>query len=420
MKKLSSTLIVSILVVSVILGTSLAALAADKKVVINSYMADPAPKKTLKQLVQRFEEQNPNYDVTINTYPHEDYKTLIRTWLPSKKASPDIVTWFAGERANTFVDKDLIMPLDDIWGEGKGFEDYFPKAFKSISQFEGETYFLPQSWYWYGFWYRESVFDKLNLNEPITWNQFLNVCEKLKENGYTPITIGSKFRWTAAAYFDYFNLRLNGADFHMKLMKGEVKYTNPKVKDVFEKWKVLLDKGYFLENHTSYSWQEGAKFLFNKDAGMYLMGQFIQDVVSDEEVKKDLNFFRFPIIDASVPIAEETPTDGYMIPKNAPHPEAAKKFMHYLATQQSQWFFADNLNRIAANRNIEETNYGPLVQKGLRMINRSDKVTQFYDRDTKPAMADKAMDQIVKFMVKPGQIDQILQAMEAQRKKVFE
>ncbi len=420
MKKLSSNLVVSILVVSIILGTSLAALAADKEVVINSYMADPAPKETLKLLVERFEEEHPDYEVTINTYPHEDYKTLIRTWLPSEKASPDIVTWFAGERANTFVDKGLMMPLDDIWGEGKSFEDYFPKAFKSISQFDGETYFLPQSWYWYGFWYRKSVFNELNLEEPLTWNQFMDVCETLKENGYEPITIGSKFRWTAAAWFDYLNLRINGADFHMKLMNGEIKYTDERVKEVFEKWKELIDKGYFLENHTSYSWQEGARFLFNKEAGMYLMGQFIQDVVSEEEVKEDLDFFRFPIIDASVPVAEETPTDGFMIPKNAPNPEAAKEFMHYLATERSQWFFADELNRIAANKNIDHEKYGPLVQKGLQMINRSDKVTQFYDRDTKPDMADKAMDQIVKFMTNTDQIDQIVQAMEAQRKKVFE
>ncbi|MBS3814893.1 carbohydrate ABC transporter substrate-binding protein, partial [Candidatus Bipolaricaulota bacterium] len=371
MKKFSSNFVVTILVISFIMGISLAAMGAEKKVVINSYMADPAPKETLAKLVEKFEEEHPDFNVTINTYPHEDYKTLIRTWLPSKKASPDIVTWFAGERANTFVEKDLIMPLNEIWGEGKGFEDYFPRAFKSISQFDGKTYFLPQSWYWWGFWYRKSVFNELNLEEPITWNQFLDVCEKLKENGYAPITIGSKFRWTAAGWFDYLNLRVNGADFHMKLMKGEVSYDTPEVRKVFEHWKELIDKGYFIEDHTSYSWQEGAKFLFNKEAGMYLMGQFIQDVVSDEKVKQDLDFFRFPIIDASVPIAEETPTDGYMIPKNAPHPEAAKEFMHFLATRSSQWFFAEELNRIAANKNIEPEKYDPMVQKGLRMINRS-------------------------------------------------
>lgn len=158
---------------------------------------------------------------------------------------------------------------------------------------------------------------------------------------------------------------------------------------------------------------------------MYLMGQFIQDIISEEaeeegKVKEDLDFFRFPIIDASVPIAEETPTDGFMIPKNAPNPEAAKEFMHYLATEKSQWFFADELSRIAANKNIEKSKYSPMVQKGIDMINRSDKVTQFYDRDTKPDMHDKAMDQIVKFMVNPDQIDQIVQDLEDQREKVFE
>ncbi|MBS3825702.1 carbohydrate ABC transporter substrate-binding protein, partial [Candidatus Bipolaricaulota bacterium] len=78
MKKFSSNFVVTILVISFIMGISLAAMGAEKKVVINSYMADPAPKETLAKLVEKFEEEHPDFNVTINTYPHEDYKTLIR------------------------------------------------------------------------------------------------------------------------------------------------------------------------------------------------------------------------------------------------------------------------------------------------------------------------------------------------------
>ena len=58
---------------------------------------------------------------------------------------------------------------------------------------------------------------------------------------------------------------------------------------------------------------------------MYLMGQFILDEVP-EEVAPDVDFFQFPIIDPSVPIGEDAPTDGYFIANAAQNPEGAKEF----------------------------------------------------------------------------------------------
>ena len=43
----------------------------------------------------------------------------------------------------------------------------------------------------------------------------------LKKNGITPITIGTKFLWTAGGWFDYLNLRINGYQFHMDLTAGK-------------------------------------------------------------------------------------------------------------------------------------------------------------------------------------------------------
>ena len=65
------------------------------------------------------------------------------------------VTWFAGERMRYFASKDLLEPIDDIFENG--FEADFPKAFVSASSYEDRIYFLPQSWYWWGVYYRKSV-----------------------------------------------------------------------------------------------------------------------------------------------------------------------------------------------------------------------------------------------------------------------
>ena len=109
---------------------------------------------------------------------------------------------------------------------------------------------------------------------PKTWDEFLAVGQKLNEAGVAPVAIGTKFLWTAAGWFDYLNMRINGLDFHLELMAGKVAYTDDRVKKVFQHWQQLLDNNFFIENHASYSWQEAQPFIFQGKAAMYLIGNF--------------------------------------------------------------------------------------------------------------------------------------------------
>ncbi len=383
------------------------------ELVINSYMSDPAPRKVFAELVDQFREEHPDLEVTVNTFAHEDFKTLLRTWLNSPEA-PDVATWFAGERMRYFASKGLLEPIGDIF-EG-GFEAYFPEAFRSASAYEDEIYFVPQSWYWWGVYYRKSVFEELNIQPPITWSQFVKVCEKLKENGYIPITIGTKYLWTAAGWFDSLNMRINGIDYHMDLTNGDIPYTDEGMQKVFEYWKELIENDYFIDNHTSYTWQDAANYLFTGEAGMYLMGQFIKDV-APEDVKEDLDFFRFPIIDGEIGLYEDTPIDGFMIPAKAKNKEAAKTFLKFIASKEAQQYFAEELGRLAANKNVPAPDAH--AQKGLEMILESDGVMQFYDRDTNPEMAEKGMNGFVEFMVYPRRLETILKNLEMHRMRIY-
>ena len=71
---------------------------------------------------------------------------------------------------------------------------------------------------------QKDIFDKLGLFEPNTWVQFKYICETLKKNEIAPITIGTRYLWTAAGVFDYINLRTNGYKVHNDLTAGKIKY----------------------------------------------------------------------------------------------------------------------------------------------------------------------------------------------------
>jgi multiple sugar transport system substrate-binding protein/raffinose/stachyose/melibiose transport system substrate-binding protein len=386
-------------------------------VIYNSMHSDPEPREMDAEQVQAFMEANPGIEIVHSTVAHEDFKQAIRAYLTAS-TPPDVMTWFAGNRARFFIDKGLIMDISDVWEE-QGWNEDFPAGFRALSTVDGKQYFLPSSWYWWAVYYRKDIFEQYGLEPPETWEEFLQVCETLKENDITPITIGTKYRWTAAAWFDYLNMRVNGPEFHIDLMLGKESYDDPRVLTVFtDYWAPLIENGYFIEDPAAYAWAEAIPFMLNGEAAMYLMGDFLRDSYPDEEEDK-LDFFRFPIIDPAVPIGEDAPTDGYFMAAGAQHAEDAKKFLAYLGSVEDQQAWADNLGRLPTNMKVDTSNFSPMQQQGLELIQGADYVAQFYDRDTTPEMADEGMNGFMQFWDNPDDIEEILAYLETVRQEIF-
>ena len=369
--------------------TAPAAASGGKTINFNSNQSDPTPKKIIADTVTDYQTKSGN-KVNLSTVAHEDFKQAIRTWLTSDNP-PDAMTWFAGNRMRFFVDKGLIADVSDVW-EKNGWTKSYPEGFQNLSKGkDGKFYFLPQSWYWWGMFYRKSTFTKYGLTPPKTWDEFLAVADKLKANGVTPFALGAKAPWTLAGWFDYLDLRINGYDYHIQLMEGKAHYTDPQVKNVFKYWKQLIDKGYFAKDATAYAWEEQVPNLVKGQAGMYLIGRFIFDS-TPKDVQDDLDFFQFPVIDPKVAIAEEAPTDGFFLSAKAKNLDAAKNFLTYLgsADAQKQYVTASS-GGIAASNDVPASSYPPLTQRGVQMIQSAKNVAQFYDRDTDPAVAERGM-----------------------------
>jgi multiple sugar transport system substrate-binding protein len=76
---------------------------------------------------------------------------------------------------------------------------------------------IPYTYYQWGVYYREDIFNELGLSEPATWEEEVANCQVIIDSGRKCYTIGTKFLWTAGGWFDYLNMRTNGFDFHMAL-----------------------------------------------------------------------------------------------------------------------------------------------------------------------------------------------------------
>ena len=300
--------------------------AAAGDLVINFDDLNPGPKQAFEEAVAMFQAENPDINVTVNINDREAHKTAIRNFLTAD--APDVTSWYPGNRMAPFTDAGLFQPIDDVWDEN-GLRETFAAIEPTMSR-DGKTWGVPYTYYQWGIYYRKDIFDLLELEEPQTWDELMAACGKMKENGVTPFTIGTKFLWTAAGVFDYINLRTNGYDVHNDLTGGKIKYTDDRIKATMMNWKQMIDECGFVDNHASMSWQDAIAPFANGDAAMYVMGNFSVGAYRDAGLTNDqIDYFPFPEITPGMPRAEEAPADAFFIPTNAKNPEDAKKFLAF-------------------------------------------------------------------------------------------
>lgn len=346
-------------------------------------VASKGQRMAYEHLAIEFEKQHPDIHINYLSQNDNHYKHSIHQWLTQTKGL-DVLYWQAGLRLNQIAAQGLLEPLDELW-QAQHWQKHFPKGIQAIIRQDDHIYGLPYSYYQWGFYYKKSLFSQLNITAPQTWAEFITVCEKLKSSGVTPIVVGGKGLWPIASWFDYLNLRINGLAFHQQLMKGHIPYTDVRVRNVFSKWKQLIDLGYFIPTMNNKNWQEALPYIYRDIAGMTLLGNFAEQHIAKKR-SDDIAFFHFPQIDQNIPLHEETPIEIFVIPKNAPNKAAAKLFLTFVGRPDIQESLNEELGYIAPHNQAKKNPYyDPHPNIEMKENNRG--LAQYYDRDTAELMA---------------------------------
>lgn len=410
------TLRLKTLVATLAATTVLATSAFAGTLVINTDTSDPAPKAAFQAAIDGFKAENPDVTVEWNLFDHEGYKTSIRNFLTAD--APDLANWYAGNRMLPYVNAGLFEDITDLWNS-EGMNESLASSEGSMT-IDGKIWGVPYTYYQWGVYYRKDIFADLGIDVPTNWADFKAAGATLNENGVKPITIGSKYLWTTGGVFDYLNMRTNGYDFHMALTRGEIAWTDDRVRATFANWKELLDAGFWIDNHASMSWQEALAPMVQGDAAMYVMGNFAVAPLREAGLTDDqLGFFQFPMINEAAGMGEEAPTDTIHIPTNAKNKVDAKRFLAYLARADVQTAMNATLGQLPINKDSTVSDDKFLVAGQSMLSGTTDGIAQFFDRDATAEMASAGMEGFQEFMVKPERLDAILERLEKVRAKAY-
>ena len=387
---------------------SAAASVAAGSLKIGSNHSDPGEKGAMEAINTAFKAAT-GITVEMNTVDHGTFQDQISNYLIGV---PGVAyTWFSGFRLKFFASQGLNVPIDGVWAKVK---DNFTEGFaKSIYGDDGKPYGIPVDYYPWAVFYRKSVFAAKNYTIPKTWDELLTLSKKMQADGLTPIAFGDKDGWPAMGTFDILDLRLNGYDFHVGLMAGKEKWTDPKVTTVFQKWAEMAP--YQAKDYAGLTWQQAADTLVAKKSGMYLLGLFVSaqfQATKDPADIADLDFFPFPYFgnqyDAEK--ALDAPIDTWQLAAKAPdlktEQDAANAYLEFWAKGSTQLImFKGQGGLIPTAKDADTSTYSPLQLKAVEICSAANRITQFLDRDTRSDFAGSNGMQgfLQKFLANPTQ-----------------
>lgn len=376
------------------------------------------------QLVRQFQEE----------YPQIDFERLSQNASTesyvSDEVPPDLLNADAGWGLAQLAEKGELADLTDLWVES-GLTENIPAPLQQVSAFQERQFYIPVSVGWKAIYYNKQIFADYNLSPPETWDEFLAICDTLLANGEIPLSIGASDAWSVHGWFEYLNLRMNGAQFYRDLLAGKERYDDPRVRRVMETWQNLFANGYFIDERavsdlgvmTAIIRGDNGK-LDGQRAVMALASTYSYGNLP-VPFQAEVDFFRFPIMDSSIPVAEVVEPFGYVMPVGAEHVPSALAFLEFVGSPRAQLLAAQapmfsTVHYVPARSDIESEPLSAVQRRALTLIGEADEAVLSFWYSV-PRQLGGAVDYLfTSFVRKPEDIDTFIFKFEEIRQKLVD
>ena len=226
----------------------------------------------LDLLPELVHERFPNITIEVEQLPTDQYKQTVRLRFASGEG-PDLFTWWAQKQAEDLVMAEYVRDLSDF-----SLLDKFDSTITEAYTFDGKVYGLPLGTSFLTTWYNKDMFAEVGYDTyPTNWDEFIDVCQKLKDAGYTPITCGdnSSFVIQFAMYqIGASEIYAENPDFDDQLYTGETSFTDQCWVDTVTKLQYLYDNGYVVEDSLGLSQDQSRQLFIDGEAAMIFDGSF--------------------------------------------------------------------------------------------------------------------------------------------------
>ena len=311
MKKIGSIIIVLLLVISMVAacGDGDAGKTGQSKdavtITITYATGDELTAELIRARIVEFQALNEHVTIIEKLSNEGAYLDAIRT-LDAVGEFPDIV-----EMRDT--------PLFVRAGKLGELPADITSMFESTIAFDGKIYTAPLTeTYPAGIIYNKKIFNNLGIDVTSikTYNDFLNVCQKILDSGTAPLVVGGADIWHIGFWWSFFwhnNVSVATPDWLAKRYVDEVSFTDANVKAAMEGLTDLFNRGYVERGWASTAESMAPSILVTEQAAMYYIGPFVFQQIEEADPNFEYGFFALPNAQGQINVLGGTTPAGWAI-----------------------------------------------------------------------------------------------------------
>lgn len=259
-----------------------------------------------EEIYQKYHVENPNFVLEAeNIHDKTSYMQKLKTLIASNEV-PDMFDIDTDPYCEQLIRDGLLANIGDYLDE-EGIRDLIHEAALTYQELPetGDLYTFPMEYAIEMHWYNTEIFEANNVSKPENLDEFLQVCETLKQNGVTPLAVGGQDRWQILRYLAMVPFRLEGNKYIFDARTGSRSFAE----DTGIKGMEFLHSvgQYFNEGFTTTDYTTALNMFLDGKVAMFHIGSWELNtfINSDLYQQGKLDYFTMPMMDGATTAANE-------------------------------------------------------------------------------------------------------------------
>ena len=254
--------------------------------------------------VKRFNEANPNGQITATGFQNDAFKTKIKTAIGAGQA-PTIIWGWGGGTLRSYVQAGQVDDLTSWFTENPAVKSRLFASSFAAATVDGKIYATPcETVQPIVLFYNKKVFESVGAKPPQSWGELMALVSTFNAKGIAPFSLGGQSRWTNMMWLEFLFDRIGGPEVFQAVFEGEKNaWSNPAAISALTKAQDLVKANGFIKGFSSITADSNADqaLLYTGKAAMMLHGTWsygVQQTNGGDFVSSGaLGYLNFPPVD---------------------------------------------------------------------------------------------------------------------------
>ncbi len=290
------------------------------------------------RLLDAFHELHPDIRIKFNPTNPPDYNAVLRTQLTGG-TGPDIMYVRSYKVGQDLFAEGYLEPVSDL----PNLKENYSQGSLEAWSLDGVAFAVPFMAVSHGIYYNKDLFKEHGLEIPETWEELLEVADKLQSLGIIPFSNGSKDEWdmNEIVFMNLLPNFIGGREARLEYETGQVPFNDEKMVAAFAALQDIAP--YLPAGQEGVSYYDAQQLFLLGQAAMFFGGSW--DVAFFVSVEPD---FEWGVFATPAPAGRPTvvtfhPDAGVGMNSVTEHKKEGRIFLEWLTTVEAAQILADEI-----------------------------------------------------------------------------